>query len=253
MAGRNLEDVFDYFVPPDEQRAAREKVDAPAESLAPTPRTPTSTPTRWCLATQPERLLSCALVVDLVAGLARDGRPALVLSSFARPALVPRCEWEEVTAGESGPGPELAAALDEHPGAHVVVAVRPEELPGVIAATGAARLGGVMLAADTRPGGLRGALGQFRRIRAPAALRMGTVLIGATDSEASGAFRVLEGAARRQLGRAVEALGALRDDDSSRRALLRGQSTLDVDPESDSARRILDLCARLRSPAEAVR
>ena len=246
MPGRNLEDVFDYFVPVEEQRAAREK----RARSAPKPQSAGS-PTRWCVATEPERLLSCTLAVDLATGLARDGRPALVLSSFERPALVPRGDWKSVVAGTSGPGPELAAALDEQPEAHVIVAVRPDELAGVVRTLGSARLDGLMLAADARPGGLRGALGQLRRVAAPADLRIGTVLIGASESEALSAFRVLEGAARRQLGRGVEALGALCADEASGRALLQGQPTLEVDPESESALRILELCTRLRSPAEA--
>ena len=139
-----------------------------------------------------------------------------------------------------------------HPDAHAIVAVRADELAGALAALGAARLSGVLLSADPRARGLRGALGQLRRVAAPQGVRIGVVLLGATQHEAPAAFRRLEAAAQRQLGREVEALGSLCADEATRRALLRGRSTLELEPDAESARQILALCERLRgAPREA--
>lgn len=239
MAGRTLEDVFDYFVPVEEQRTARANAAKRTQSAA-------GPVTRWCLAVDPERLLSCALAVDLAAGLARDGRDALVVSSFERPRLAPKADWR--VADVDG----LGAVLDAHPDAHAIVAVRADEVAGALAALGTARLAGVLLSADPGPRGLRGALGQLRRVTAPRGLRIGLVLLGAAQHDADAAFRRLEGAAHRQLGRGVEALGSLCSDEATRRALLRGRSTLELDPDAESARQILALCERLRgAPQEA--
>jgi hypothetical protein len=184
--------------------------------------------------------------VDLAAGLASDGREALVVSSFERPRLAPLADWRP--ADLDG----LGAILDAHPDAHAIVAVRGDELAGALAALGAARLSGVLLSADPRARGLRGALGQLRRVAAPQGVRIGVVLLGATQHEAGAAFRRLEAAAQRQFGREVEALGSLCTDEATRRALLRGRSTLELDPDADSARQILALCERLRgAPREA--
>ena len=167
MAGRTLEDVFDYFVPVEEQRAALAKATKRTRS-------PAGPVTRWCLAVDPERLLRCALAVDLAAGLARDGREALVVSSFERPRLAPQADWR--VADLDG----LGALLDAHPEAHAIVAVRADEVAGALAALGAARLAGVLLSIDPRPLGLRGAVGQFRRLAAPQGLRSGVLRRGAT-------------------------------------------------------------------------
>lgn len=236
MAGRTLEDVFDYFVPADEQRAARKK----ADERPPLPAGPVA---RWLLAIDPQRLLHCALAVDLAAGLAHDGRDALVVSSVEPARLAPQADWR--VCDPAG----LAALLDAHPDAHAIVALRPAEIAAALARLGASRFGGLLLAAEAHAAGLRDALGRLRRMRAPNSLRVGAVLLGSPTREADSALRRLDGAARRQLGRGIEALGSLQSDETSRRALLHGRSTLELDADAASARQILALCERLRRAA----
>jgi len=171
------------------------------------------------------------------------------VSSFERPRLAPQGDWR-VAAPAAPEG--LAALLDADPEAHAIAALRPDEVTEALAVLGTGRFDGLMLVADPRPGGLRDALGQLRRMHAPEGLRIGTVLLGASAREADAAFRKLEGAARRQLGRSLEALGALQADETSRRALLHGRPTLDLDADAASAKQILALCERLRgAPREA--
>ncbi len=239
MSGRGLEEVFDYFVPPEEQRAARAAVGA-------------SPPVRWCLPAEPDRLLACALAVELAAGLVRTGQDAHVVATFSRPRLAPRAEgvdWETVASGDAGPGPALATALDSRPGADAVVAARPDQLPGVLRELGARRIAGLLLAVGPRPAELRRALGQLRRIAPARELRIGAVLLGTDEADAESAFRVLDGAAQRQLGRALEPFGALCADATSYRALLHGRPALELDRESPASRQLLALCRRLRSPS----
>jgi hypothetical protein len=241
MAGRTLDDVFDYFVPIEEQRAARRpKAGQEGGKTDASPAQPAREPLRWCLAIDPERLLHCAFAVDLAAGLARDGRPARIVSTFERPRLAPGGDWR--VAEPAG----LAALLESSADDHAIAVVRPDEVPRVVTAL---RFDGLILASDTRADGLRDALGQLRRLRPPEGMRIGVVLLGATPHEASAAFGKLERAARRQLGRSLEALGSLQADETSRRALLHGRPTLEVDAgaASTSAKQILALCERLRT------
>jgi len=247
VSGRGLEEVFDYFVPPEEQRAALEGASTRVPAVAGTGR-----PVRWCLPAEPERLLACALAVELAAGLVRAGRDARVIATFARPRLAPRSPgvaWEAVEPDDGGPGPALATALDARPEADAIIAARPDQLPGVLRALGARRVDGLLLEVDPRPSGLRSALGQLRRISPAPDLRIGAIVLGTDDADAESAFRVLDGAARRQLGRALEPLGALRSDTTSARALLHGRPALDLDCESSASRQLLALCQRLRSAA----
>ncbi len=245
VARRGLEDVFDYLVPPEEQRAALEGAASPAPAVV-----TAGPPVRWCLPAEPDRLLACALAVELAAGLVRAGRPAGVIATFARPRLAPRAEgveWETVTPGDTGPGAALATSLDARPGADAIVAAPPGELPGVLRELGARRVEGLLLAVDARPAGLRSALGQLRRISPARELRIGAVLLGTADADAESAFRVVDGAARRQLGRALEPLGALCADATSYRALLQGRPAVELDRESPASRQLLALCGKLRS------
>ncbi len=76
-------------------------------------------------------------------------------------------------------------------------------------------------------------------------------MVAVGGGEADESLARLEGAARRQLGRHIEALGSLQRDRASFRSLLVGISVLELDAESASARSLRALGERLAAGAAA--
>jgi hypothetical protein len=250
LARKNLGDVLHYFIPEDEQSAARER-EAPAheatderafESLAAGPAP------RVCVAAGPERLLFCALALELAGALAAEAGSARVEAGFAASPLWPVVPGVRVAARERGPE-SLAKALGEVPRDEpALVLERPERLAAFLARPERAALDGVLLPVDASAGGVARALRWLREI-APALGHMPVLawVVGArTSREASDLAARLAAAARRQHGLDVEVAPALASDPALFRALLRGESVhASDDGTSSGARELRELSRRL--------
>lgn len=243
MSRRGLGEVFHYFISEDEQVSAREGAGTPAPHR--------SRAGCWCLALDPARPLSCALGLELAATLGEPDRPARVLASFDAHPLLPRSGavvWQRIE-GDVAAG--LESALARPDGESRLITLALDEIDAVLAALPATAVAGVILPVDGAPWGLAQALGVLRRLDVVPALRVGVVVVGAED--AAGARRLFEqlaAAAERQLGRRIELLGAFQRDPASYQSLLAGQSILDADRDTASARDLRALGERLsRAPA----
>jgi len=243
---KNLGDVLHYFIPEDEQSAARERAAAsesepashPAEGPAP----------RVCVATGPERLLWCALALELAGTLAVERGSARVEASFVPSPLLPIVPGVRVSSGERGPA-ELAAAIAAGELEEPVVALeRPERLAQLLASPARTFLDEILVPVDASAGGVARALRVLREI-APAlsGARVLAWLVGARSAAEAGELgERLAAAARRQHGLEVEVAPALPSDPQLFRALLRGESVhVSDDGTSAGARELRALSRRL--------
>jgi len=235
LARKNLGDVLHYFIPEEEQSAAREREPAaePEQALAlhgPAP--------RICVPAGPDRLLWCALALELAGALAAESGSARVEAGFPASAL-----WPAV------PAEALASALSEIKSEEpALVLERPERLAAFLLRPERALLDGVLLPVDASTAGVGRALRLLREV-APALTRLPVLawVIGArTPPEASELAERLAAAARRQHGLEVEAAPALPSDPALFRALLRGESVhASDDGTSPGARELRALSRRL--------
>ncbi len=241
MRRRGLGDVLHYFIPEDEQREARAQVQAAQTRL------PTSAIV-WCLPASAERLLSCALAIDLAVAAARDGARAEILAPFPRHRLLPRApevSWRQIDlAGAKG----LERSLQQRPpGTRSFVLLPPAALGALLQQLAPGSVGGVLVPLEATPLGPGQALGLLRQLSPlMPELRVGAVLVGPKrGGEARDTLDKLARAARRQLGLELEDLGELRRGPATFRSLLHGLSVLDVDEEGSTARSVRDLALRL--------
>jgi hypothetical protein len=248
--GRDLGDVLHYFISDEEQRELRER--SAAQQAPPAP-------LRWWLPVAPERLLHCALALDLAAALARDAGAVRVLAPFAPPGLLApgsAVTWESLRGDDaSAVLQRRLAALDT--AERVLVLVPPAALHAALGRS-SARADALILPVDATPSGLARALGWLRALEAEQrAIPIGAALLGAADADDARRLAAqLSRAALRQLGLRVEPLGELRPDAASSRALLRGLPVLEVDSGSAAAAslralssRLIDWCDRQPPPA----
>lgn len=242
---RDLGDVLHFFIDEEEQRAALESDVRPSEPRPEPPRVP-SPVVRWCMPANPDRLLGCALALDLAATLSRAGAPTRLLASFAAPGFLcapPRVQWQHAQDPS-----RLAENLTGLEGHHVLVLLPAESIARALGGMRAASLDGVLLPVDANSRGLSGALNWLARHgNALADLRIGVVMIGGADAQQADAqYRKLAGAAKRQLELSLENLGQLRRDQTLDRSLLLGVPVLDVDAAGEASKSLVALAERLQ-------
>jgi hypothetical protein len=251
--GRGLSEVLHYFIPEDEQAELRarsaepppERKAEPEPELEPKPEavpSPALAPSRWCLVVHPERPLHAALAVDLAHALAGRGGASELVATVSPPRLVPHAEqvaWR--VADDAADGLERCLSATTR----ALLVLTPEQLERLLPQLPAGLLDGVILPIDASSRGLAAALPLLRPLRGVSnSLRIGALFLGADDPGRS-LFARLNGAARRQLGVAIENLGALKRSAEDFRLLLEGRSTLDADPDSASSRALRDVARRL--------
>jgi hypothetical protein len=244
---RGLGDVFHYFISEAEQAQLRERTAA-------TPRLERSSPPpRWCVPVDPARPLAGALVVDLAAALARLGPPVAILAPSPPAPFVPRAAGVEWRAVEESDADLVRALAALPPDRGALVALPCARAARALATLPRGALRGVIVPVDGGPRGLGHSLALLRKLASVASgLVLGAVLVGADASaEADVAFRRLRGAAERQLGVSLVALGALPRDAATVRSLLRGVAVIDLDEEAASARSLRALGERLARPGSA--
>lgn len=223
---RGLGDVLHYFIPEDEQRAARERTRGGGGGGA--------RARRWCLPTEPSRPLAEALAVDLAAVLIEQGLAVAVAAPFAPRFVHPErrgVEWD-VRDLETLDAEDWAAAGRDA----LLLLVPPAELSRWLRALPEGFLEGVILPVHASAHGSEEALAALRALPSSASrLRVALLCVGGNERGSEDLLRSLERAARRQLGRTLERLGTLRRDRESFRSLLRGESVLELEARPDSA------------------
>lgn len=245
MARKNLGDVLHYFIPEDEQSAAREREADAAPERELTLHGPAP---RICVPAGPERLLWCALALELAGALASEAGSARVEAAFPASTLWPVVPGVRVTAQARGPE-QLAAALATVPSEEPVLLLeRPEDLAAFLVRPERVLLDGVLLPVDASTSGVARALRLLREV-APSLGRMPVLawVVGArTALEASDLAARLAAAARRQHELEVEVAPAPPSDPALFRALLRGESVhASDDGTSPGARELRALSRRL--------
>ena len=241
MRRRDLSDVLHYFIPEDEQREARAQ--AAREQL------PTSAIV-WCLPASADRLLSCALAIDLAVAAARNGARAAILAPFPRHRLLPRApevSWQEIDLTDTGAEGLERSLQQQPPGTRSFVLLPPAALGTLLQQLAPGSVDGVLVPLEATPLGPGQALGLLRQLGPlMPELRVGAVLVGPNSgAELRDTLEKLARAARRQLGLELEDLGELRRGPATFRSLLHGLSVLDVDEEGSTARSVRDLALRL--------
>ncbi len=241
MRRRGLEDVLHHFIPEDEQREARERVQGSVADPAVGRRV------RWCIPLRSERPLALSLAVDLGAALAGRGRAAIVAPFPSGPLIqVPsRVLWRGFDPGDAE---GLTCALTELPDdASALVLLAPEQLEQALAGLAPGLLDGLLLPVDATPWGLAQALGWLRTLPASASdLRLAAVVVAASNARAADDLGArLCAAARRQLRLELEWLGEVARDPASFRALLHGVPVVELDAGARSARSLQALARRL--------
>lgn len=243
---KNLGDVLHYFIPEDEQSAAREQAAASAARSEPASHPAEGPAPRVCVATGPERLLWCALALELAGTLAAERGSARVEASFATSPLLPSVPGVRVTACERGPA-ELAAALAGGELQEAVIALeRPDRLAPLLGSAARDFLDGVLIPVDASAAGVARALRVLREI-APAlsGVRALAWLVGArAEREAADLGERLASAVRRQHGLEIEVAPALPSDPALFRALLHGESMHVTDDGSSAGARELRALSR---------
>jgi hypothetical protein len=223
---RGLGDVLHYFIPEEEQRAARERTRGGGAGLR---------ARRWCLPTEPARPLAEALAVDLAAVLIEQGLPVAVAAPFAPCFVRPErrgVEWSVIDLDELAQDDDSDAGRERA----LLVLVPPAELSRRLRALPEGFLEGVVLPVHASVHGSEEALAALRALPSSASrLRVALLCVGGDERGSDELLRSLERAARRQLGRTLERLGTLTRDRDSFRSLLRDTSVLELEPRPDSA------------------
>lgn len=243
MRRRGLGDVLHYFIPEDEQCEARAQVQTTRAQL------PTSAIV-WCLPASAERLLSCALAIDLAVATARDGARAEILAPFPRHRLLPRApevSWQQIDLADAGAEGLERSLQQRPPGTRSFVLLPPATLGTLLQQLAPGSVDGVLVPLEATPLGPGQALGLLRQLGPlMPELRVGAVRVGAnSSSEVQDTLGKLARAAQRQLGLELEDLGELHRGPAIFRSLLHGLSVLDVDEEGSTARSVRDLALRL--------
>jgi hypothetical protein len=244
LARRNLGDVLHYFIPEDEQNAARERR---AEAAVPhAPREPHHGPApRICMPVAPERLLWCALALELAGALASEYGEARVIAQFPISPLLPEVPGVRLERAAAG---SLGAALDEVPTAVPALALeRRDLLAAFLASPERARFDALLLPVDGGPSGVARALSWLREF-APglSGLRVLAWIVGAESAQSAAELGTrLAGAARRQHSLDVELAGVLPRDAALYRALLRGESVHELEADGPGAQGLRALSRRL--------
>jgi len=252
LARKNLGDVLHYFIPEDEQSEARARTAAgEPEPLAPDEPSGAAAP-RVCVVAPPERLLFCAVALELAGALAAEFGSARVEASFAGSRLLPEVPGVRLFAAERAPA-ELADAVAHGPEGEPVLALeRPERLAAFLARASPG-LDAVLVPVDASPAGVARGLRQLRELApALAGLRVAAWLVGARSAgEAADLGERLAAAARRQHGLAVEVAPALPRDPALFRALLLGESLHVSDDGTSAGARELRALSRSLAPRRA--
>ena len=183
MRRRGLGDVLHYFIPEDEQREAR------AQAQAAQTRLPASAIV-WCLPASAERLLSCALAIDLAVAAARDGARAEILAPFPRHRLLPRApevSWQEIDLADAGAEGLERSLQQRPPGTRSFVLLPPAALGTLLQQLAPGSVYGVLVPLEATPLGPGQALGLLRQLGPlMPELRVGAVRVGAVRVGANG-------------------------------------------------------------------
>jgi len=254
LARKNLGDVLHYFIPEDEQTEARARESETLADPEPEPAPRRAGPgVRVCVPAGPERLLWCALALELAGALAAESGCARVEASFPASALWPLVPGVRVTA-EPRDSEAVARALAESPSEEpVLVLQRSQQVAELLARPERALLDGVLLPVDASAPGIARALRLLREI-APALEGIPVLawVVGArTAREASDLATRLAAAARRQHGIDVQVVPALASDPALFRALLRGESVHASDDGTGAGARELRELSRWLAPRRA--
>ncbi len=237
---RGLGDVLHYFIPEDEQRAARERARPHA----------TLPGSRWGLLADPSRPLDRSLAVDVACALASLSGDLEVIAPFPAAGRA-ELRWHsieippELTEAEAVG--QLVEAIQSADPAHLLVVVPPRWARPLLSSLAPESLRTLLLPVDTAPWGLREGLQRLRHAASGAAgIRVGVFLVG-QDAPGAGAasLQQLERAAARQLGIPIDGLGLVVRDAASYRALLEEVPVVDLDPEASSARSVEELARRI--------
>jgi hypothetical protein len=242
---KNLGDVLHYFIPEDEQSAALSRSrERAAEGRQPEPGAGPAP--RICVPAAPERLLWCALALELAGALAAERGLARVLAGFDASPLLPDVPGVRLDARERATA-DLANALAEVPPEEPALALeRPERISALLTGPQHARFDAVLLPVDGAAWGVARALRLLREL-APAltGTRVLTWVVGADSrSDAAALGERLASAARRQHGLDVEVAPALPRDPALFRALLRGESVHASDDGTSAGARELRALSR---------
>ncbi len=242
---RGLGDVLHYFIPEEEQEAARARSRAPASGEQ----------ARWLLIAEPLRPLDRSLATDLAAALAAEGRPVRVIAPFSGPSSRPRApslRWCRVELPSGDGVDERVVPLGEairgvEPDAHVLAAVPPSYVSALLAWLGPGSLTGLLVPVDNGPWGLTESLSRLRQLaKAESRTRICVFLVGDISSgDDLAPLRQLEGAAARQLGLLVEEAGGVVRDEASYRALLLEAPVIELDPSAASSRSLHAIARRI--------
>lgn len=259
---RGLDEVLHYFISEDEQAEARAGREAEAQLPEPRegPPTPVADPVSgcWCLAVEPSRPLAVELAVEISRALAGDQHQSQIVASFPPHPLLPsheRVGWRVLERPDESDelGESIAGELDRvPPSTRSLLVLTPFDLARVMRSATSERIRGIALVVDTSSRGLGQALAVLRTLPRPsAALHVGVILVSSGEPTAP-IFARLKGAARRQLGIALEQLGALERGAGDYDALLRGVPLLDAAPDGSAARCVSEISTRFGSSAADV-
>ncbi|MEE2702445.1 MAG: hypothetical protein VX614_00330 [Myxococcota bacterium] len=243
---RGLDEVFHFFISEEEQREIRARSEQ-SGSAAPA--------VRWCIAANPERPLSGALVRDLAVALAQFDRRVHVVAPFSAPF-----EPAAAVVWHSGTDPrELDRALSEVPPGCSLVAI---ERAARIAAwleqprhDGTADFDALLLPIEAAEWGIAEARATLRELaEAARSLRIVGVVLSAADPKSGRAlFARLAAWARSEFRLELEFAGSLDRDRASFRSLLQGIPLTQLDPTAASARSLERLIACLIPETSAPR
>lgn len=245
MARKNLGDVLHYFIPEDEQSAALGRSAGP-EAASDSDVAPHGAAPRICLPASPERLLWCALALELAGALASERGSARVEASFAASPLLPTVPGVRFVARAREPEALAAALADTPRDEPLLILERPAQLAQFLARPERSLLDGLLLPVDASASGVVRALRLLREIApALAGMRVFAWVVGARSAlEASELGERLSAAARRQHALDVEVAPALPSDPALFRALLRGESVHATDDGTSAGARELRALSR---------
>ncbi len=233
---RGLADVFHYFIPEEEQKAARSRsVGSPWGA-------------RLALLLDPERPLDRSLGLDVAWALRSETGALRVVAPFPPPASwEPKNRWEVLSVDRADGGTQAwVSAIRESPGEVPLLALVPAACAGALARGVGDALSAILIPVEVASWGVPEALARIRQLRGEGSIRIGALLVGDERStEDLTPLRRLQGAAGRQLGVRVEPLGAVLRDRASYRALLSDTPVIQIDPESSSSESLRAFARRL--------
>lgn len=191
----------------------------------------------------PERPLLVALAIDLACAWAGDGASRVIATHPPHP-LLPLPERVTWLTAKS-----LAETLERLPAdaGPTLALISPDCSADRLARLEQAGTTGLLLPIDAGPNGIARALGLLRRLASVGErMRVCALALGAAPgTDAAAQLRAFESASRRQLGIAVEPLGAIERDREAYRSLLEGVASPAALHSAEYVRRLREVSERL--------